>query len=108
MTSHLFNPDKMAPESSAGDSGPSGNFCESEYWDRFGHWLTRSRKRYRLSGCNLAAEVDIHRNTLHRYEMGEGGCSAYHHMRFKEVFARYEEINARRAGTAVNSGLSGR
>lgn len=69
------------------------NHLEQAYAKNLGAWLQQTRETLGLSLGSLGAEIGVHRNTIWRWEMGEGIPNVYHYTLIKRL--------ARQAGVKV-------
>ncbi len=68
----------------------------AEFQQAYGLWLESRRRDAGLSQTALAVEIGIHRNTLHRWECGEGVPTTFQHTLLEQVFRRYEAAPEKR------------
>lgn len=59
---------------------------EEEFWDRFSQWLFEERQKRNIACADLAAELNVHRNTVHRWENCLAKPNVWQYREIKRVF----------------------
>ncbi len=59
---------------------------ESEYNSHLAGWIKVNAEYHHMTYLRLAALIGVHRNTLNRWMVGSGNCSAYYLYRMQEIF----------------------